>query len=162
MLHAKLIEAPLYAFDGRLIRLAQRVANDGLTHGGLGEVEFPLWSAVVTSVSEVAISHNFAFRPTGMMREAFVNYLNAFYARNASVAGYQEDVSKLKVNEISNCCGRGRSWRCAASKLAKSPKRRMTMTNLSRHRASLDQRFGRVASEVLNRSALSQASHHFK
>lgn len=36
------------------------------------------------------------------------------------------------------------------------------MTNLSRHRASLDQRFGRVASEVLNRSALSQASHHFK
>ena len=62
----------------------------------------PLWSAVVNSVSEVAISHNFAFRPTGMMREAYVSYLNAIYARNASGVDYQEDVSKLKVNEISN------------------------------------------------------------
>ncbi|MFT4080298.1 hypothetical protein [Rhodomicrobium sp.] len=62
----------------------------------------PLWSAVVTSASEVAISHNFAFRPTGMTREAYVSCLNAIYARNASGVGYQEDVSTLKVNEISN------------------------------------------------------------
>mgnify|MGYP001215449644 FL=1 len=62
----------------------------------------PLWSAVVTAATEVAISHNFAFRPTGMMREAYVSYLNTIYARNASGVGYQEDVSKLKVNEISN------------------------------------------------------------
>jgi hypothetical protein len=101
-LHANLFEAPLYAFDGRLIRLAQRVANDGLTQGGHGEVELPLWSAVVTSAREMAISHNFAFRPTGMMREAYVSYLNAIYARNASGVGYQEDVSKLKINEISS------------------------------------------------------------
>jgi hypothetical protein len=100
--HASLFEAPLYAFDGRLIRLAQRVANDGLTHGGRGEVGTPLWSAVVTSVGEVAISHNFAFRPTGMMSEAYVSYLNGIYARNAAGTGYEEDVSKLKINEISN------------------------------------------------------------
>ncbi len=100
--HANLFEAPLYAFDGRLIRLAQRVASDGLTHGDHGEVELPLWSTVVTSVSEVVISHNFAFRPTGMMREAYVSYLNAIYARNASGVGHYKDVSKLKVNEISN------------------------------------------------------------
>lgn len=100
--HASLFEAPLYAFDGRLIRLAQRVAKDGLSHGGHGEVELPLWSRVVTSVTEVAISHNFAFRPTGMMREAYVSYLNGIYARNAAGTGYEEDVSKLKVNEISN------------------------------------------------------------
>jgi hypothetical protein len=100
--HASLFEAPLYAFDGRLIRLAQRVAKDGLSHGGHGEVELPLWSRVVTSVTEVAISHNFAFRPTGMMREAYVSHLNGIYARNAAGTGYGEDVSKLKVNEISN------------------------------------------------------------
>jgi hypothetical protein len=100
--HASLFEVPLYAFDGRLIRLAQRVAKDGLSHGGHGEIELPLWSRVVTSVTEVAISHNFAFRPTGMMREAYVSYLNGIYARNAAGTGYGEDVSKLKVNEISN------------------------------------------------------------
>jgi hypothetical protein len=100
--HASLLEAPLYAFDGRLIRLAQRVVNDGLTHGACGEVETPLWSAIVTSVTEVAISHNFAFRPTGMMREAYVSYLNGIYARNASETEYKEDVSKLKVEEIFN------------------------------------------------------------
>jgi hypothetical protein len=100
--HASLFEAPLFAFDGRLIRLAQRVVSDGLTHGAHGEVEVPLWSAVVNSVREVAISHNFAFRPTGMMREAYVSYLNGIYARNASETGYEKDVSKLKVEEISN------------------------------------------------------------
>lgn len=100
--HASLFEAPLYAFGGRLIRLAQRVANDGLTHDGHGEVEVPSWGAIVTSATEVAFSHNFAFRPTGMMREAYVSYLNGIYARNAAGTGYEEDVSKLKVEEISN------------------------------------------------------------
>lgn len=100
--HSSLFEAPLYAFNGRLIRLAQRVVNDGLTHGSRGEVETPLWSAIVTSSTEVASSHNFAFRPTGMMREAYVSYLNGIYARNAAGTGSEEDVSKLKIEEISN------------------------------------------------------------
>lgn len=100
--HSSLFDAPVHAFDGRLIRIAQRVANDGLTHGGRGEVETPLWSAIVTSPTEVAFSHNFAFRPTGMMREAYVSYLNGIYARNAAGTGYREDVSKLKIEEISN------------------------------------------------------------
>lgn len=100
--HASLFEAPLYAFDGRLVRLAQRAVQDTMTHATHGEVDVPLWSAIVTSVTEVVISHNFAFRPTGMMREAYVSFLNDIYARNARGNGYEEDVSKLKVNEISN------------------------------------------------------------
>ena len=100
--HESLFEAPLSAFDGRLIRLAQRVANDCLTAGGSGEVELPLWSAVVASPMEVVASHNFAFHPTGMMREAYVSYLNGIYSRNATGTGAGEDMSKLKVNEISN------------------------------------------------------------
>lgn len=100
--HASLFEAPLYAFDGRLIRLAQRAVRDTMTHAATGEVELPLWSSMVTSVTEVVISHNFAFRPTGMLREAYVSFLNDIYARNARGTGYEEDVSKLKVNEISN------------------------------------------------------------
>ncbi|MEK4034920.1 hypothetical protein WOC76_09175 [Methylocystis sp. IM3] len=100
--HATLFEAPKFAFYDRLIRLAQRVVSDGLTHGARGEVEVPLWRAVVTSVSEVAISHNFAFRPTGMVREAYVSYLNGIYARNASATSYKEDVSKLKIEEVFN------------------------------------------------------------
>ena len=100
--HAALFEAPLYAFDGRLIRLAQRVANDCLTHGGQGDIECPLWTSIVTSPTEVVISHNFGFRPTGLMREAYVSYLNGIYEHNASGADVGEDVSTLKVNEISN------------------------------------------------------------
>lgn len=106
--HTSLFEAPLYAFDGRLIRLAQRIVNDGLAHGSHGEVDTPLWSAIVTSPIEVAFSHNFAFRPTGMLREAYVSYLNGIYARNAAGTGYEEDVSKLKVEEIYNWM---RAWR---------------------------------------------------
>jgi hypothetical protein len=100
--HASLFESPLNAFQGRLIRLAQRAVSDCLTYHEYGEVELPLWSVIVNSVSEVAISHNFAFRPTGMMREAYVSYLNGIYARNALETGYEEDVSKLKIEEISN------------------------------------------------------------
>lgn len=37
-----------------------------------------------------------------MMREAYVSYLNGIYARNAAGTGFEEDVSKLKIEEISN------------------------------------------------------------
>lgn len=37
-----------------------------------------------------------------LMREVYVSYLNAIYMRNASEMGFREDVSKLKINEISN------------------------------------------------------------
>jgi hypothetical protein len=99
--HSAFLETPLYAFDGRLIRLAQRAVKDCLMYNHRGEVETPLWSAIVTSVTEVAISHNFAFRPTGMMREAYVSYVSGIYERNTKEA-YGEDVSYLQVNEIYN------------------------------------------------------------
>jgi hypothetical protein len=95
-------EVPERAFDGRLIRLAQRALNDCLTHDYHGEVETPLWSGIVTESQEVVFTHNFAFRPTGMVREAYVSYLNDLYARDAAGIGWGEDVSKLKINEINN------------------------------------------------------------
>jgi hypothetical protein len=100
--HSSFLESPQFAFDGRLIRLAQRALKDCLTHSYDGEVETPYWGAIVTSMQEVVVTHNFAFRPTGMMREAYVSYLNRVYAREAAGKGWGEDVSTLKINEINN------------------------------------------------------------
>ncbi|MGX9181820.1 hypothetical protein [Mesorhizobium sp. BHbdii] len=100
--HDNFLEAPQLAFDGRLIRLAQHALKDCLTNNYEGEVETPYWGAMVTSVQEVVITHNFAFRPTGMMREAFVGYLNGVYACNALGKCSGEDVSKLKIEEVNN------------------------------------------------------------
>ncbi|SEI09631.1 hypothetical protein [Paracoccus alkenifer] len=98
-------ETPELAFDGRLIRLAQRAIKDCLTNDYRAEVETPYWGAIVTETQEVVFTHNFAFRPTGIMREAYVGYLNDLYAREAAGKGCGEDVSVLKVNEVNNWMG---------------------------------------------------------
>lgn len=100
--YSSFLEGPRLAFSGRLIRLAQRALKDCLTHDYDGEVETPSWQSIVKSPSEVVYTHNFAFWPTGMMRQAYVSYLNALYAlkENGQEAG--EDVSMLKINEINN------------------------------------------------------------
>jgi hypothetical protein len=98
-------ETPELAFDGRLIRLAQRAIKDCLTDDYGAEVETPYWAAIVTDSQEVVFSHNFAFRPTGIMREAYVGYLNDLYACEAAGKGWGEDVSLLKINEVNNWMG---------------------------------------------------------
>ena len=100
--HSSFLESPQFAFDGRLIRLAQRALKDCLTHNYGGEAETPNWGSVVTSMQEVVFTHNFAFRPTGMIREAYVGYLNGLYGREAAGRGSGEDMSVLKINEITN------------------------------------------------------------
>jgi hypothetical protein len=92
---------PELGFDGRLTALAKRAIKDCLTHDYDCELELPLWSAMVVSSQEVVFTHNFGFRPTGMLREAYVSYLNLIYARQAK-GNNDEDVSTLKVNELSN------------------------------------------------------------
>lgn len=104
--HQAFFEAPLYAFDGRLIRLAQRAVRDCLTHGHTGEVETPEWASMITSIVEVVACHKHAFRPTGMLREAYVSFLDEIYARNLT-AEYGEDVEYLKASEIYNW---SRAW----------------------------------------------------
>lgn len=69
------------------------------------EAETPYWGAIVTESQEVVFTHNFGFRPTGIMREAYVAYLNDLYAREAEGNGYGEDVSLLKINEINSWMG---------------------------------------------------------
>jgi hypothetical protein len=99
------MEAPALAFDGRLIRLVQRAVKECLTGNFSTEIETVSWGHVVTETQEVVHSHNFGFRPTGMMREAYVGYLNDLYVRKAEGKDWGEDVSILKINEINNWFG---------------------------------------------------------
>ena len=99
--HASFFEVPELGFISRLTSLAKRAIKDGLTHDTRCELELPNWSSIVTSVVEVVATHNFGFRPTGVMREAYISYLNQIYAREANGLRL-EDVSILKVNEIAN------------------------------------------------------------
>lgn len=100
--HAKFLETPELAFEGRLIRLAQRTIKDCLTNDHRAEVATPYWGAIVTNCQEVVFTHNFAFRPTGIMREAYSGFLNERYAREASSEDWSGDISILKINEIHN------------------------------------------------------------
>lgn len=101
-------EIPTMTFDGRLLRLGSRSIKDTLTHRYQCELETSVWSYMVTSPIEVATSHNFGFRPVGMFREAYSSFLNNLYAREAGGTGDGEDVSMLKINEITNWM---RAWR---------------------------------------------------
>jgi len=97
----RFFEVPEWGFDGRLTALAKRAVKDCLTHDYHCELELPLWSAIVVSTLELGISHNFGFRPTGLLREAYVSYLSDTYAREAT-GGHARDLSVLKINEINN------------------------------------------------------------
>lgn len=99
------LESPELAFHGRLIRLAQRAVKDCLTDDYRANVETPYWGAIINDSQEVVFTHNFAFRPTGVMREAYVGYLNELYAYEAAGDSLVEDVSLLKINEVNNWMG---------------------------------------------------------
>jgi hypothetical protein len=88
-------------FGERLISLAKRAIKDALTHNCRCQLEIPNWSSMVTSLIEVVLVHNLGFRPTGILREAYSNYLNMVYA-DAEAGLKYEDVSKLKVDELFN------------------------------------------------------------
>jgi hypothetical protein len=95
------IESPQLGFGGRLLKIAKRAMNDCLTFGHDYELSTPLWSGIIMSNLEVVYTHNIGFRPCGMFREAYVSYLESIYERNRSGQS-SEDVSLLKVNEITN------------------------------------------------------------
>ncbi len=97
-------ESPLYGFHGRLLRLAQRAVKDCLTDNYGCELEMPYWKAMVVSPQEVVFAHNFAFWPTGVLREAYTYYLNRVYAIETQ-GGSVENLSVLKINEITNWLG---------------------------------------------------------
>lgn len=94
-------ESPLFGFHGRLLRLAKRAVKDCLTHDYDCELEMPNWGSMVVSAPEVVFTHNFAFQPTGVLREAYTYYLNRCYAIEAQ-GGSVDDHSLLKINEIRN------------------------------------------------------------
>ena len=99
--HDAFFEVPELGFGNRILSIAKRVIKDGLTHNFSCELEMPLWRAMVTSSIEVVYTHNFGFRPTGILREAYSNYLNMVYA-DKDAGLFDEDVSMLKINEVFN------------------------------------------------------------
>lgn len=92
-----LFEFPKLAFHGRLLSLAQRVLNHSLKTGADTELENPLWSEMVNSMIEVVFTHNVAFHPTGLLREAYVSMLAATYQSE-----HAEDMSPLMIKEVTN------------------------------------------------------------
>jgi hypothetical protein len=92
-----LFEFPKHAFHGRLLSLALRVLDHSLESGTGTELENPLWSEMVTSMIEVVFTHNIAFHPTGLLREAYVSDLSATYQSE-----YAEDLSPLRIKEVTN------------------------------------------------------------
>lgn len=95
-------EYPVRGFDGRLFQIAKQAVNDSLAHNQSCEIESPFWGQMVTSFYEVVGTHNFAFRPTGLLREAYVAHLSSIYSQNEASPDSREDVSILKINEITN------------------------------------------------------------
>ncbi|TBX78051.1 hypothetical protein E0I74_15135 [Rhizobium laguerreae] len=98
---SELFEMPEMAFDGRVIQIAQRALRDCLAHNSGGEVETPYWGSIVETSAEVVFTHNFGFRPTGMLREAYTSYLNERFEIEAA-GGWGDDLSMLKINNVNN------------------------------------------------------------
>jgi hypothetical protein len=95
------IDIPHMGFEGRLLRIAKRAIAECLEYGADFELETAYWGAMVTNMIEVVFNHKFSFRPTGMMREAFVSYLTDRYAARA--AGHSvEDLELLQGASIYN------------------------------------------------------------
>jgi hypothetical protein len=94
---SELFEFPKLAFHGRLLSLARRVLDHSLKAGTDSELENPLWSEMVTSMIEVVFTHNVAFHPTGLLREAYLNVLTRAYQNDCA-----EDMSPLKIKEVNN------------------------------------------------------------
>jgi hypothetical protein len=95
-------EGASLGFGGRLCSIAKRAIDSCLTQGASADLEMPQWSAMVQSSLETVFCHNLAFSPTGLMREAYLSYLDSIYIRNEKCPEHREDVSTLKVEEISN------------------------------------------------------------
>lgn len=93
-------EAASSGFLGRLIRLGQKAIRDCFTADYDCEVECPLWTAFQIDLVQTVVVHNFAFRPTGVLREAYTAYLNSQYELPESQC--HEDFSVLKINEVNN------------------------------------------------------------
>ncbi|MCZ7845829.1 MULTISPECIES: hypothetical protein [Stenotrophomonas maltophilia group] len=95
-----LLESPEYSFYGRVIRLAQRAIADSLAHGQRSEIELPHWPSMIRSIVETATCTNFAFRPTGLFREAYVAHINRLHEQNSG--GQVHDLSRVKGEDINN------------------------------------------------------------
>ncbi|WP_063893310.1 hypothetical protein [Sinorhizobium sp. Sb3] len=96
------MESPNVGFHKRLLDIAKRVIQDCLPHDYQHSLKTAPWHLVVKSTRLVIDIHNLGFRPTGMLREAYVADLNSKYALDAVGKGYREDFSLLKVNEVMN------------------------------------------------------------
>ncbi|MFT9450357.1 hypothetical protein [Gluconobacter japonicus] len=94
------LETPRLGFDGRLLRIAERVINDCIEENFPVELETPDWGGMVTSMIETVFTHRLGFRATGMLREAYVENLAAMRRYNASCPESAVDVERLQIDDI--------------------------------------------------------------
>ncbi len=90
------LESPKFGFTGRLIKIAQQALEDCLTQNVKIEIETPSWSYMSTSMVEVVFTHNFAFRPTGVFRKAYISHINQLH-KNDDGNG---DLSPIKIRDV--------------------------------------------------------------
>lgn len=98
--HSSFLETPKLGFDGRLLRIAERVINDCIEENFPVELETPYWGGMVTSMVETVFTHHLGFRATGMLREAYIEHLAAMRRYNASFPERAVDVERLQVDDI--------------------------------------------------------------
>lgn len=95
---SKFFDIPESGFEARLSSIGLRALNDSMKENLEYELGYPIWSVMVQKDIETVYTHNLAFSPTGILREAYVSHISKLH-RNADKP-YAEDVSMLKGIDI--------------------------------------------------------------
>lgn len=94
------LEAPSSGFNSRLWRLAQRALREAVSADCTTEIETVPWSGMVKTSIEVVFTHNIAFRPVGILREAYVQFLQNSHAFGMPDGALDDDLSPLQIKDI--------------------------------------------------------------
>lgn len=96
------LSAPQAGFQSRLWRITKRALDEGLGAGAQTELENMPWGAMVKSMIEVVFTHNIGFRPTGLLREAYVQILTDARLSPIPLEPIGDDHAKIQVDDIHN------------------------------------------------------------
>ena len=96
------VEAPQLGFDGRIIRVAKQTIADCLEPNYNVHLELPYWGGMVKEMVETVFAEHFGFRPTGMLREAYVESLAATRRYNSQHPAHAIDVERIQIDDIVN------------------------------------------------------------
>jgi hypothetical protein len=95
-------EAPTLGFSGRLSRIANKSIKECIEVDHPIELEFPYWGGMMYEMVETVFTDNIGFRPTGMLREAYVENIAALRRHNKANPKHAVDVARIQINDIVN------------------------------------------------------------